>query len=175
MADKAVTTNWVSAEFFAGGYRISGMYDARHRLLGDIIYDKSVSLVLVNEVYISPIGRPAEIGTHYTNAACIKANLHFLLTLEEDDALRRDQRYGNYKLMQLVPVVITVPFFEITGAIRMIGRFELVPFLSLQTESYITLANVTARSAVHPDVSFHGGGAIVNRNQIISFGLNQQP
>ncbi len=168
--DKAPRSGRVAAEFFYSGFRISAVYDTQKRLLADIIYDGNVSYLTIEEVYLSSIGKPAEILGNYPSAMFMKSKLEFFLTLNQEDGLRRDQLYGNYKLIPLVPIFVTFPFYELTGFVRHTGKFDPISFMTLQSETFVTMLNVTVRSAIDPSVTFQGGAAVLNKAYIGAIG-----
>ncbi|MBN1260975.1 MAG: hypothetical protein JXB35_09875 [Anaerolineae bacterium] len=163
----------VIAEFFAHGYRVSGSFDARQRTLGDMIYDINTSYLTVENAYVSSIQQPGEISINYPIAVINKTDLTFVLTIETEDALRRDQRYGSYLGLKLTPIFITLPFFELKGFLRMPGRFDPLVLLSSGSERFVTLVDVTARTTFDSEISFQGGAALVNKPQISFVGLEK--
>ncbi len=162
------------AEFFSQSYRLSGTFDARHQSLGDLLYATTSAYLMVNNAYISPIDYPSHISADYARALIIKESLTFALTPYKDDALRRDQKYGNYLGPHLTSIFITLPHFEISGDLRLPGRFDPRVLLSSQTEGFITLLNVTAQMASNPEIAYRGEAGIVNKNKISFMGLTDR-
>ncbi len=160
------------AEFYAHGYRLSGTYDARQRTLGDVLYDNTTSYLTIENAYFSPIELPAEITASYPVAVIAKNELSFALTLNSDDALRRDQKYGSYLALKLMPIFITLPGIEIKGMLRFPGRFDPRVLLHSQTESFITLMDVTIRLIANPQVSYQGAAAVISKAKISFLGLD---
>ncbi|MGC9397790.1 MAG: hypothetical protein ACP5HM_01485 [Anaerolineae bacterium] len=161
----------IPVEFFSFGYRLSGTFDARKRSLGDVVYDTTTAYLTIQDAYISPVTRPAEISANYPKALIIKAELTFVLTMDKNVALRRDQQYGSYLGPQLKSVFITLPFFEIRGELRMPGRLDPRVLLSSQTERFITLMDVTARTTSNPEITYEGATGIVNKSKISFIGM----
>ncbi|MEA3310518.1 MAG: hypothetical protein U9Q70_13570 [Chloroflexota bacterium] len=159
------------AEFFSQSYRLSCTFDARRQSLGDLLYTTTSNYLMVSNAYISPINHPSRISADYPSILIVKERLTFALTAYKDDALRRDQKYGSYLGPQLTAVFITLPHFEITGDLRLPGRFDPRILLSSQTEGFITLLNVTAQVASNPEITYRGEASIVNKSQISFMGL----
>jgi len=159
------------ADFFAHGYRLSGTFDARQRSFGDAIYDRTTDYLTVENAYISAIGKPAEINTSRPLAVIAKNEISFVLIMDENDALRRDQKYGSYLPPKIVPVLITLPFFELQGHLRMPGRLNPKILLGSQTESFLTVFDVTARTTFDSAISFAGAAALINKVKIGFLGL----
>ena len=159
----------ISAEFFAQGYRVSGTYSVVTRCLADEIYDPTTNYVELHNAYVSPIMTPARISAHYRQAIFDKENLDFILTLEQRDGLRRDQRFGLGRYSY--DIFLTVPFFEVHGELRLVTQ-KLDPrlFLSSEAGTFITLLNVVAHSTFNPEVSYEAGVALVSRTKVSFFG-----
>jgi hypothetical protein len=159
----------VVADFFFQGYRVSGAFAGGDRALPDVIYDPTTDYLLIRDAYLSPITTPAAIGAHYASTMLAKQNLDFVLTLEQKEGLRRDQRYamGNYAF----DLCLIVPFFEVRGRLHSQNRsFDPRVFLSGSVGAFVTLLDVTARCTFDPDTNYQGGAAIVNRTAISFIG-----
>lgn len=161
----------ITADFFGVGFRLSGTFDTRQRYLADVLYDMTTAYLIVEDAYVSPIGQPAKISASHPIAIIVKSSLSFALTNNRDDGLRRDQRYGSYLGLRMIPVFVTVDSFEMTGFLRLPGKLDPRVLLSTQTETFMTLMDVKIRSTFHPDVTFEGGAAIVNKTHIGFLGL----
>lgn len=163
--EKPIGSPQTVADFFAQGYRVSGTFVGGGRSLSDLIFDRNTDFLMVRDAYLSPITDPAKIGAYYPSTILAKAQLDFVITLDQKDGLRRDQRYslGNYTF----DLCLTVPFFEIQGRLHTIARtFDPRGFLSTDAGQFITLLDVTARCTFNPEVSYRGGAAIISRAQI---------
>lgn len=161
----------VQVEFFSYGYRLSGTFNARSYSLGDGIYDTTTAFLIVKDAYISPVDRPSQMSANYAEAILVKEELSFALTTNKETALRRDQQYGSYRGPHLEPVFLTLPFFEITGELRMSGRLDPRVLLSSQTERFVTLLDVTARTTSNPDITYEGAASIINKSKISFMGM----
>jgi len=162
----------IVADFFAQGYRVSGTFQVSTRLFADVIYDTSTSYLAIRQAYLSPITDPAKISAYYRTTTLNKANLDFVLTVDQKDGLRRDQRYtlGTTSF----DLCLTVPFFEIRGRLPSISRvFDARAFLSREAGTFITLLDVTARCTFNPDVSYQGGAALIARSSVSFLGEHQ--
>ncbi|HHE73246.1 MAG TPA: hypothetical protein ENL34_13305 [Chloroflexi bacterium] len=163
-------------DFFSQGYRISGLLQVSDRSLADLIYDQTVSFIVVRKAYLSPIVDPAKISAYYTTAVMTKGNLDFALTRTEEEGLRRDQRYtlGRYHYR----LSLTVPFFEIQGTLHTTTRvFDPRVYLSQEASHFITLFDVTAWCTFQPELNYKGGAALIARSKISFLGerLDNRP
>jgi hypothetical protein len=162
-----LTSHEIVADFFAQGYRISGAFNTSSRSLPDVVYDHNTSFLSIRHAYLSPITEPAKISAHYESTLLTKANLDFVLTLDQKDGLRRDQQYSLSG--HTFDLCLTVPFFEIRGSLQTNTRlFDPRAYLSQEAGIFITLLEVTARCTFSPDISYRGGAALIAR-QSISF------
>ncbi len=159
----------ISAEFFAQGYRVSGTFYIVTRPLAEVVYDPTTDYIALHEAYVSPIMKPAEISAYYEDALFDKSNLDFLLTVDQREGLRRDQRFSLGKYV--FKIFLTVPFFEIQGDLRLLTRkLDARLFLSSEAGTFITLLNAVARCTFNPEVTYQGGVALINRTRIGFFG-----
>ena len=73
---QAVTRRgWVSVDFFTHSYRISGAVDVRRLPLADQLNDRTISYLMLEDTYVSPISRPGDITASYSIAALRKENI----------------------------------------------------------------------------------------------------
>ena len=160
----------IIADFFSQGYRVSGMFMSTNRTLSDVVYDVTTNFVRLQDAYISPITNPAKISAYYRTTLLNKAGLDFVITLDQKDGLRRDQRFmmgGQFTFN----IFLTVPFFQITGTLHSLNRvFNPRSYLGSDAGSFITLTDVTATCTFNPDVKYQGGAALVSRDKIGFFG-----
>ena len=157
------------ADFFSQGYRVSGMFVSDNRTLSDVVYDITTNYIRLQDAYLSPITDPAKISAYYRTTLLNKARLDFVITIDQKDGLRRDQRFslGQYKFN----IFLTVPFFQITGILHSITRgFNPRSYLGSDAGSFITLLDVTATCTFNPNVQYKGGAALVSRDNIGFFG-----
>lgn len=159
-----------TADFFSQGYRVSGTFISSNRTLSDVVYDITTDYLRLQEAYISPITDPAQISAYYHTTLLNKAGLDFVITIEQKDGLRRDQRFmmgGQFTFN----IFLTVPFFQITGVLHNLNRvFNPRSFLGNDAGNFITLTDVTATCTFNPTVQYRGGAALVSRDNIGFFG-----
>jgi hypothetical protein len=163
------TTNKITAEFFAQGYRLSGTYVSMKRLMADEIYDPTTNYLTVEDAYLSPIMDPAKISAHYNVVLFDKSNLDLILTVDMRDGLRRDQTYGlgTYQFS----IYLIIPFFEVSGTLYLSTRhFNPRTYLSNEASTFITLTDTTIQSTFNTKISYTGGAALVNRAHLSFFG-----
>jgi hypothetical protein len=162
----------IIADFFAQGYRVSGAFQISTRLFADVIYDTNTNYLAIQQAYLSPITDPAKISAYYKTTTLNKANLDFVLMIEQMDGLRRDQRYTLGTTW--FDLCLTVPFFEIKGRLPSTSRaFDARAFLTREAGTFITLLDVTARCTFNPDVTYQGGAALIARGSISFLGEQQ--
>ena len=169
---QSLKSQQIVADFFAQGYRVSGTFQISTRLFADVIYDTNTNYLAILQAYLSPITDPAKISAYYRTTTMNKANLDFILMVEQKDGLRRDQLYtlGTTSF----DLCLTVPFFEIKARLPSAKRaFDARAFLTREAGTFITLLDVTARCTFNPDLSYQGGAALIARSSISFLGEHQ--
>lgn len=168
------TAGWLAVDFFSHNYRISGNIDIRKKSLYDQLNDPTTGFVMLQDAYISPIDRPADIIATYEASYMAKANLTLALVAHSDDALGRKQAFGSYYGTYLNRVFLTVPSIEVVGYLRLSARVDLRRLLSLDTEDFIPILDARVCASIRPDVVFTGGGVLVNKKHIGAFCLTEE-
>ena len=171
---KQSSESWLVADFFTHRHRISGRADVRQNKLADQLNDHTTSFLQLEEVYISNIEHPAEVGTHRATAILPKDNLTAIVVSRQEDGLPREHSYGSYYGSYLRQTFITIPSFEVEGHLRLSGRLDLRTVLTTGTENFITILDGQMKSSVNPDVTFAGGAILVNKNCIGSFSVGER-
>ncbi len=167
-------TGWLTADFFTHSYRISGQVDVRRRGLSDLLNDSTTGFLQLENAYISPIDRPADIIASYEASSLVKANLTLVLVTQQDDAISRKQAYGSYMGSYMRKVFLTVPSLEIVGYLRLAAKVDLRRILSMDTEEFISVLDGRVVASIRPDVVFTGGGVLVNKHHIGAFCLSEE-
>lgn len=168
------STGWLVADFFTHRHRISGRADVRHTKLADQLNDHTTSFLHLEEVYISNIEHPAEIGTHHAVSILRKDNITAVVVPRQEDGLPREHTYGSYFGTYLRKAFITVPSFEIEGYLRLSGRLDLRTVLTTGTDNFISILDGQMKSSVRPDVTFTGGAILVNKDSIGAFSVEEK-
>jgi len=163
---KRSSSNWLVADFFTHSHRISGSTNVRQRKLADQLNDQNTAFLLLENVYVSSIERPAEITTNHATSTLRKDNITAIVATNQDDGLPREHTYGSYFGTNLHKVFITIPQFEIKGYLRIAGRWDIRTVLTSGTDDFITILDGQMISAVHPDTTFTGGAILVNKAHI---------
>ena len=167
-------TGWLAVDFFTQSYRISGQVDIRRRSLADILNDPTTGFVPLEDAYISPIDRPGDIVATYPSPNLVKANLTFAIVPHQEDALRRKQAYGSYLGTFLQQIFLTVPGFEIVGYLRLSSKMDLRRVLTSGTDEFIAVLDGRVRGSLRPDITFTGGGILVNKRHIGAFSVTEE-
>ena len=160
----------IVADFFSQGYRVSGMFRSANRMLSDVLYDITTNFIRLQDAYLSAITDPATILSYYHDTLLTKVSLDFVITIEQKDGLRRDQRFTMNNQYN-VNIFLTVPFFQISGTIHSMTRsFNPRSYIGADAGPFITLTDVTATCTYNPTVQYRGGAALVSRDHIGFFG-----
>jgi hypothetical protein len=136
------------------------------------MHDVTTSYLTVEDAYLSPIERPAEISVHYPIAVIAKVDLSFVLALDVDELLRRDQRYGSYLAPEMQKVNVTLPFFRVSGYLRLPSRVSPRDFLASQSDNYFLMVETTARLTSNTEITYEAEAALINTVRISFMGLD---
>lgn len=158
----------LAADFFTTAYRMSAHVDTGKRRLADILSDRLSDFLLLQDIYVSRIYKPGEIVAHYKSGSLLKERITFVVLPTEADGLSKDHTYPALT-RQLREVFVTVPSFEIQGALRVVGKLDLQVLLSIGTDRFMPLLNATASSSLLPQVQFSGPVILVNRSRLELF------
>ncbi len=142
--------------------------------MADLLNDPTTGFVQLEDAYISPIDRPAEIVGTYTASSLTKDNLTLVLVPHRDDALGRSQSYGSYQGTYLHKAFLTVPSLEVVGYLRLAARVDLRRLLSAEMGYFISVLDCRIRASVRYDVTFTGGAVLVNKQHIGAFCLSEE-
>jgi hypothetical protein len=157
---------WVTADFFMHSYRVSGAVDVRRQPLADQLNDRTISYLMLEDAYVSPIDRPGDITASYETAALRKENVTMVVLADKEDGLSKKQSYGSYFGTSLLNVFITVPQFEIRGFLQVVGKFDLHALLATGTDHFIPLLEGTTFASFKTEFQFDGGMILVNKDTI---------
>jgi len=172
--EDVLRTGWLSVDFFTHSYRISGHIDVRRRGLPDILNDSTTGFIQLEDAYISPINRPGDITASYAASSIAKINLTLALVAHREDAIPRKQSYGSYGGTYLRKVFLTVPSLEVVGYLRLAARVDIRRILSIDTEQFISVLDSRVQASVRQDVTFTGGGVLVNKHHVGAFCLTEE-
>ncbi|MBU0704716.1 MAG: hypothetical protein KKC18_12715 [Chloroflexi bacterium] len=165
MQERSSTTLLV-ADFFTHSHRMSGSVNVRHKNLADQLNDQSTSFLLLEDVYVSSIERPAEITTSHPVSTLRKNNITAIVVAHQNDGLPREHTYGSYYNTHLHKVFVTVPQFEVEGYLRIAGRWDIRTVLTSGTDDFISILDGQIKSAARPDTTFTGGAILLNKAHI---------
>jgi hypothetical protein len=167
-------TSRLPADFFTHSYRISGHTDVRRTSLYDQLNDQTTSFIELEDAYISPIDRPGDIIATHPASFLDKSNLTLVVVPHRDDALSSKHSYGSYFGTFLAKVFLIVPAFEIAGYLRLSTKMDLRRVLSTGTDDFIAVLDGRVRGSIRPDITFTGGGILVNKQHIGAFSVARE-
>ena len=157
---------WVTGDFFAHNYRISGSVDVRRLLLADQLNDRTTSYLMLEDAYVSPIDRPGDITAGYAMAALRKENITMVVLAHTEDGLSKKHSYGSYFGTFLKHIFITVPQFEVRGFLQVVGKFDLRALLATGTDRFMAVLEGTTFASLKPEIQFNGGMILVNKDVV---------
>ena len=163
---------FVPADFLSHNYRISGEVNVRGRLLADSLNDVTTDFIQIENVYVSPIQRPADIKASYTAGSLRKDNISMVVLAREEDGRSKTSAYGSYVGHVLRPVFLTVPGFEVRGLLEVGAKMEIRTYMATYAERFIPVTEGTATVSLNPDLRFQGGMILVNKDSVGVFCLS---
>jgi hypothetical protein len=172
--EEMLQTGRLGADFFTHSYRISGQVDVRRQSLADLLNDRTTAFIELEDAYVSPLDRPADIVATYAASNLIKGNLTFVTVRHGEDVISRKDSYGSYLGSYLRKVFLTVPAFEIVGYLRLSGKVDLRRVLTVESNDFLAVLDGRIRASIRPDIGFTGGGTLVNKRHIGAFCLAEE-
>jgi hypothetical protein len=166
--------HWLTADFFTQSYRISGHLDVRRKALYDLLNDQTTSFIELEDAYFSPIDRPGDIVATHPASFLSKSNLTLIVVPHRDDAISRKHTYGSYFGTFLARVFFVVPGFQVEGYLRLSTKMDLRRVLSTGTDDFIPVLDGRVRASIRSDVTFTGGGVLVNKRLIGGYSINRE-
>lgn len=155
----------LTADIFADSHRISTQMSLRGRVLIDILNDPNTSYLDLDIAYVSRIDHPGEILADYSLSIVRKDRLTFIvvatmgeMALKQNPALKVG--------MQLWPVFVTVPGFEITGQIAAPSNLDLRTLMAIGGERFMPVFDAKATLSMNQSVEFGGELVLINKSAI---------
>ncbi|MFQ5407152.1 MAG: hypothetical protein ACE5FI_01865 [Anaerolineales bacterium] len=164
--DLARVTRHVTGDFFTPTFRITGRVGVGNSGLVGLLNDATYSILTFHDVYLSRILEPGKIVAHYEIAYMAKSAFEMAVLQKREDLGPAAALRGGYARVQEHAVMVATDTFEITGTIEQPGRFEAEAILSPGAGVTIGVYEATAMATDRPEVTYSGGGVLVNRNSI---------
>ena len=161
----AFQRKFVTADFMAQNYRISGEVNVRSRPLADALNDPSTDFLEIDNVYVSPILAPADIKANYNNGSLHKDNISMVILSREEDGLSTTASYGSYSGNFPRSVFLTVPGFEVRGTLEMSAQPDIRTYM-VNAGRFIAISQGTATVSLRLEYVFEGGMILVHRQSI---------
>ena len=157
---------FVTADFLAHNYRISGEVNVRARPLADSLNDVTTDYLEIENVYVSPIQNPADIKASYQSGSLYKRNVSMVVLAREEDGLSKVTTYGSYIGYTLRAVFLTLPGFEVRGLLEIASKTEIRAYMATHADRFIPIAEATATVTLNPAIRFEGGMILVNKERV---------
>lgn len=156
------------ADFFTSSHRFSATITIGNRRLVDVLNDRLTDYLQLHNVYVSRIHKPGEIVGTVKLASLLKRNLSFIVLASDEGVL--EPKYSTYG-RSIEDVLITVPSFEVSGKLEIIGKFDLKAILTIGTTTFMPILGGRTVNASHPDVTFSGPIVLVNKGAVEFFSI----
>lgn len=163
-------SNLMTVDIFTGSHRFSAQISLGHRRLADLLNDRMTDFLPVENVYVSRVNEPGNIIGTLKNASLLKSQITFIVVPTEEDGLSKEHKYNAFS-KSVENVFITLPSFEITGKLEIIGKFDLKAILAIGTTKFMPVFDGVARNSFYPDVQFAAPVLIVNKTSVALFSI----
>ena len=156
----------VSVEFLTDTHRLTGRVPVGSGGLIAALNDPMRSLIEIEDVYYSRLQHPAKLMAHYEAASLNKAGVTLVVLHRREDLGPQGLARGGYTRVEAIPVLVTTPQFELTGAVEVVKQFDPAELLFGGSARFLALYGACAIPAQFPDSSYTGGVILVNRQQV---------
>lgn len=170
MSANAFHSSLMTADIFTSSHRFSAQISLGHRRLADVLNDRMTDFLTVENVYVSRINEPGNIIGTLNNASLLKSQITFIVVPTEEDGLSKEHKYNAFS-KSVENVFVTLPSFEITGKLEIIGKFDLKAILAIGTTKFMPIFNGNAKNTFYPDVQFTAPVIIVNKTSVALFSV----
>lgn len=157
---------FVTADFLAHDFRISGDANVRTRPLADTLNDGTTDYFQIENIYVSPIQNPADIKASYPMGSLYKRNISLVVLAREEDGRSKMESYGSYLGYVLYPVFLTVPGFEVRGLLAMTPKTDIRTYLVTHADRFVPITEASATVTLNPAIRFEGGIILVNKERV---------
>ena len=164
----------LAVDFFTRGYRVSGHINTRVKTVGDILDDRLLSYVELDNVYISRISDPGKIVAARSRALLHKDSLLFAIVPSKESLSKAGRSVSSFG-KHAHRAWLSLPLFEIEGDVRFADMgVDLRSFLIKSVIDYVPILDGVARPSSYPDMTFAGEAFLVNRKCIELFCLEDK-
>jgi len=163
-----MTHTIVQADIFTAAHRISCRIPVGPTGLLTTLNDTTLSVVDAANAYMSRLEEPAKIVNHFDFISLPKANIAFVILGRREDVGPQGVARGGYTHVLSRPVIITLPPFELNGAIETPGKLDASALLVGGTGRFMPLYQATATAIPHQEQHYSGPVMLVNRTLVAS-------
>lgn len=159
-----ISSGRVTADFFTSSYRFSASIIVYKRRLIDVLSDRMTDYLDMADVYVSRINNPGSIVGTYPKGSLVKNEITFILLPDETEGTSKERFFSSRDNLS---VFISVPSFEIYGHLQWgVKDLDIKKVLSLESQNFLPVTNITATNSLLPQVKFEGPMALVNKTKI---------
>ncbi len=168
------TRSLINLDLFTDAYRVTGSTTVGAGGINAELANPNSSFLEIQGAYISRINQPGEIVAHYNLAAFRKKNINFIVLQDRRVGIPVGTQHGRsiYTRGQEIPVFLTVPSFEINGAITHTGKPNPRDILAKAVGGYLLVFSASASASLYPKIAYSGDLIMVSRDRIGLFCLD---
>ena len=166
MGQPALTTRFLSADFFTSSHYIFGQIKATNTGLMGILADPSTRFMEVYEASIARVQNVDQVINYNPMMCIVKPQIVAVCLSKREYVGPASMLRGGYTRITEYPVQITTPVYELRGTLEWSGRFEFSALMAEGTNAFIVLYNAIMLSALYPSLQIERPAMLFNRSYL---------
>ena len=176
MASSFGGRNLINLDMFTDAYRVTGRTQVGSGGILAELSNPNTKYLEIQDAYVSRIQDPGTIVASYKMAAFRKDNINFLLLQDRRDGIPASTTHTRsvFTRGREIPVFVTVPSFEIQGAVIHEGKVTVPDILIQSMGRFQSIFAAKASASIQPDISYSGDLIMVQKDRIGVFCVDLQ-
>lgn len=163
MTDISPTRHIAQVEFFTTAHRLTARVPLGSTGLLGLLNDSTVSLLDIEDAYISRWAQPARMSGSFDIGGQVKASLVLALTARREEMGPSGMLRGGYTRPTPHNIIMGADLFEIRAVAEMPGKLDLPALMTNTSARFVVLFDATLNHVLYPDFQFSGPALAVNR------------
>lgn len=163
MTDITPTRHIAQVELFSEAHRLTARVPLASTGLLGLLNDSTVSLLDIEDAYISRWSQPARMSGSFDLGAQVKASLMMALTARREEMAPSGLLRSGYTKPTAHNIVMGAGLFEIRAVAEMPGKLDLPALTTSTAARFVVLFDATVNHVLYPEFQFSGPALAVNR------------
>lgn len=163
MTDISSSRHIAQVELFSEAHRITARVALGSTGLLGLLNDSNVSLLDIEDAYISRWSQPARMSGSFDLGGQSKASLTLALTTRREEMGPSGMLRSGYTKPNAYNIIAGVGLFEIRAVAEMPGKLDLPALTTSTNARFVVLFEATVNHVLYPDYQFSGPALAVNR------------